>query len=528
MEKEQAYKLLNESDDGECFKDFSESLKKDAELARIAVDKKPGNIRHISKTLLDNREFMLDLIARTNFLENTGFLSMIPAHYRSDKDIVLGILSTWDSSSLKHASDELRNDPDVVWCAMFKNGILWSPLAYEFAGKEILKDTDFLKKCVAELKSYRASHRQELIQSIKNWHKLALATEKGKDAGKIEEIKIKLKKLKKEMKEASNSYYREKASKELADIISSISDLGDNASLLKLLVEVDYLQNDYECKTRGKSTSVISKKLLEDEKFASSIMKVTEGEVLEKLPEKYRNNINFVKENIGEKTKASSLHSSLRENKEFLLELTHSVRIFKFKEFPIEKLWTDKDFVLSVVKINGLYLENAVDHLKKDKEIVFAALESYPYSVIYADPEFHKDREYMRLAMSSENSAAAECLREPLLSDLQFLLESISKIKKKKQSGLSNLTRSLMRTVPLTLRSNKELVIPCLELNGWAIESVPEEIKYDKDVLKAAFKSGAAAYKELDLKKLQTLYTKPELKEILKSDFYLNEILNAK
>ena len=51
MEKEQAYKLLNESDDGECFKDFSESLKKDAELARIAVDKKPGNIRHISKTL---------------------------------------------------------------------------------------------------------------------------------------------------------------------------------------------------------------------------------------------------------------------------------------------------------------------------------------------------------------------------------------------------------------------------------------------------------------------------------------------
>ena len=70
-----------------------------------------------------------------------------------------------------------------------------------------------------------------------------------------------------------------------------------------------------------------------------------------------------------------------------------------------------------------------------------------------------------------------------------------------------------MRTVPLTLRSNKELVIPCLELNGWAIESVPEEIKYDKDVLKAAFKSGAAAYKELDLKKLRTLYTKPELKE---------------
>jgi len=528
MDKEQAYKLLNESYDGDCFKDFSKTLKDDAELARIAVEKKPENINHIGKTLLNNREFMLDLVARINFLENTGFLSMLPEHYRKDKEMVMGILSTWDSSSLKYASDELRNDPDIVWCAMFKNGILWSPLVYEFAGKEILKNAEFLQKCIAELKSYRASHRQELVQSIKNWHKLALAAEKGKDEGRIEEIKIKLKKLKKEVKDSSNSYYREKASKELMDIIKSNSDLGDNPSLMKLLVEVDYLQNEYGSQIRGSSASIISNKLFADEKFSSSLMKITQGEILDKLPEKYKTNVKFIKENIGEKTKADSLGVSLRENKEFLLELTQLVRVFKFKEFPIKKLWGDRDFVLSAVKINGLYLENAVEKFKKDKEIVYAALESYPYSVIYADPEFHKDREYMLLAMSSENSAAAESLREPLLSNIEFLLEAISKLKKSKGLGLSNLTRSILRTVPLSLRSNKDLVIPCLELNGWGIESVPEEIKYDIEILKAAFKSGAATHKELNLEKLTKLYNKSELKEIIKNESYLNEVLRKK
>jgi hypothetical protein len=91
--------------------------------------------------------------------------------------------------------------------------------------------------------------------------------------------------------------------------------------------------------------------------------------------------------------------------------------------------------------------------------------------------------------------------------------------------GQTNIARDVLKSVPLTLRRNKQLVILCLELNGWSIESVPDEIKYDKDILVAAFKSGAAVYKDLDLKKLLTLYKPTELKTIIKNEYYLKEVL---
>jgi hypothetical protein len=235
--------------------------------------------------------------------------------------------------------------------------------------------------------------------------------------------------------------------------------------------------------------------------------------------------LKFIKENIGEKTKADSLSNKLRSDKQFMLEIAQLISGFQFKDFPDKTFWNDKAFALEVLKIDGLLLEYVSTNLKGDRDIVFLALSTNPYSVLYADPKFYKDRDYMGLAIEKKSSSVMDMLREPLISDVNFLIESLSKIKKSELGGQTNIARDVLKSVPLTLRRNKQLVISCLELNGWSIESVPDEIKYDKDILVAAFKSGSAVYKDLDLKKLLTLYKPAELKTIIKNEYYLKEVL---
>jgi len=527
MNKEQAHKVLFEYKKGTSFKELSEDIRSDPELARLAVEKDCKNIKYVSGALLNNREFILDLIARTYFGSNAGFLALLPSHYRSDKEIVLSIVSTWDCESLKYASDDLRNDPDVVMAAMFKNEILWSPLVYEFAGEKLLIDKEFLDKCLVRLKLFRRPEKKDIAISLKNWHKLAIAASKGGDAKDLENIKIKLRNLKKDMQKASDSYDRERANKVLKEIMISASSFSNNLTVMKQLIEIDYMQDDYGVFPRGNSVAIVSKKLFDDTKFVSSLMKLTKGEVLNKLPDVYRSNVQFIKENIGEKTKADSLSKALRSDKQFMLEIAQLIPGYCFKDYPEKSFWNSKDFALEILKINGLLLEYLSSNLKGDRDVVFAALSSNSNSVLYADPKFYKDREYMGLAIEGESNSAMERLREPLISDVNFLLESLSKIERDEWGGQSNIARAVLRSVPLALRRNKQLVISCLELNGWSIESVPEDIKYDKEILVAAFKSGAAIYRELDLQKLLSLYKPAELKKIIKNDYYLKEVLGA-
>lgn len=526
MDKDQAYKILSENEKGPSFKDFPESLKKDPELARLAVEKHVDNIAYINKKLLEDRNFILDLVGRVFIRSNAGLLKLLPESYRSDREVVMAVMSTWDCESLKDASDELRNDHEVVWNAMFKNGLLWSPLVYEFAGEKVLGDKEFLDRCLNEIKSFRGAAKKDISTSLKNWHKLSLAKNKGGDSAKIEEIKITLKDLKKEVREASDSYSRGKANKNIISLISSISSFNGNSTLMKLLVELDYSQYEYDQFVRGSSILIISEKLMADKKFASSLMKATNGEALAQLPEQCRRDEQFIRENIGEKTTADSLDKKLRSDINFMLDIAQLIRPFQFKEFPKKSLWGDKDFVLPVVRMNGIMIEYASPELKKDREIALAALVSSPYSVVYADPSLYQDKEYMQAALETDNGNAIECLREPLISDVSFLLDCLSRLKKKGVSGLSNMARAIFRTVPLALRKNKTLILACLELNGWAIENVPEEMRYEKDILAAAFKSGAAAHKELDLDKLRSLFSKSDFKKMIKNDFYIEEIFN--
>jgi hypothetical protein len=64
-------------------------------------------------------------------------------------------------------------------------------------------------------------------------------------------------------------------------------------------------------------------------------------------------------------------------------------------EYISEELKKDKEVVLAAVKQDGYALQYASEELKKDKEVVLAAVKQNGYALKYASEELKKDKEFM-------------------------------------------------------------------------------------------------------------------------------------
>jgi hypothetical protein len=120
----------------------------------------------------------------------------------------------------------------------------------------------------------------------------------------------------------------------------------------------------------------------------------------------------------------------------------------------------------------------------------------------------------MEMALKSGSRAAADHLAEPLLSDIEFLIDCLNGADEGESHGVA---RSLLKRAPRKVRSDKAFLEICLACNGLGIESVPESLQYDAEVLAAAFSSGAPVWKLLDLERLRKTFSKIELEKIVQS-----------
>ena len=74
-------------------------------------------------------------------------------------------------------------------------------------------------------------------------------------------------------------------------------------------------------------------------------------------------------------------------------------------EHAVNNLKKDKEIVLAAVKKRGYALEYAHKSLKKDREIVLEAVKEEGYALEYADRKFRKDREIVLEAVKNDGSA---------------------------------------------------------------------------------------------------------------------------
>jgi hypothetical protein len=84
--------------------------------------------------------------------------------------------------------------------------------------------------------------------------------------------------------------------------------------------------------------------------------------------------------------------------------------------------WSNKEFVLATVAIDGYNLEYASDNLKDDKEVVLIAVTENGDALGYASDNLKNDKEIVLAAVTAD-SWALQFANQDLRNDVYFLYE---------------------------------------------------------------------------------------------------------
>jgi hypothetical protein len=85
-----------------------------------------------------------------------------------------------------------------------------------------------------------------------------------------------------------------------------------------------------------------------------------------------------------------------------------------------KKLWTNKDFVLTALRRNGLLLEHVPQELKRDREVVLTAVEGYDHTFYFAPEDLKSDRTFVLIVVQKKCEALAYAAKH-LKSDADFV-----------------------------------------------------------------------------------------------------------
>ena len=510
-DKDVIFKIVSTWPHEDGFKHASARLRGDKDMAHAAVQGRAGNLEYISDELKNDQKFTFNLVASVYMGDSA--LKYLPESYRSNREFVHVLLKR-DYQSFALISKELQNDPEIAWRAMFECNIWYAPtFCFKHAGPAVQTDKELFKKITAQVKGFQSS--KELVDELKEVHKLALANLKGADAGALAQVKSELKKLKKEVAEA-DSWSASKLNKQFIELLSRLKSFSNNKKIMEAAIEVDIAQKSFYVKNIGQSLTLPDISLQKDMTFWGAVMMATDGRVYEYLPEAVRSTPDFLLNNMSSGVRADSVPTALREDPKYLLHLAETLGssgrlflVFRVKHLVDKKLLSDKKFIESFAMHDASILNDASVAIKKDKSIFKKALTKFPNCIIYADPSVLADEALLIESVKNGGHAFIDKLTLDQLCNKKLMLELIN-VRKKDDI----LARNIMRAVGYELKKDKELAKACVAINGWAIENVDESIKYDKDILTAAFKSGAHVYKELDMEKLKSLFDITQIRKM--------------
>ena len=174
----------------------------------------------------------------------------------------------------------------------------------------------------------------------------------------------------------------------------------------------------------------------------------------------------------------------LKANKEFIKSLV-SINGFVLKDLS-DELKNDKDVVLTAVKQNGGTLEYASDELKADKDVVVVAVSNPNIkdtfgnrgSLKHASDELKADKEVVIAAVSNEGNALRYA-SEALKADKEVVMTAIS------CEGLTSRSYCIKYALK-DFNPDKEIVMAIVSKLGNALEHAANEFKADKEVVMAA------------------------------------------
>lgn len=145
----------------------------------------------------------------------------------------------------------------------------------------------------------------------------------------------------------------------------------------------------------------------------------------------------------------------LFNDKSFIIEVIDNTNIDVFSFFSNDLL-DNKEIAIKIVSKRGLDLEFCSDTLRKDFDVVYAAVKSNWEALKYADEDLRSDGTVAKLYILSNN-----------YSNLRYLGKK--------------------------LKNDKNFLLPFISMNGNLIKGVSEELKNDKDVVRCAVLSDVSS-----------------------------------
>ncbi len=148
--------------------------------------------------------------------------------------------------------------------------------------------------------------------------------------------------------------------------------------------------------------------------------------------------------------------------------------------------WSNKEYVIAAVKLNGGDLYDVSSRLRKDPEVVLAALRAYHGAVQlgpirYADASLKKNREFMLEAIKSDASTFRYA-DESLQKDRVFVLDSVRQ------------NSSMLSLVDASFKRDREIVLTAVRQSGSALQFADESFRNDRDIVLAAAQQDSAAF----------------------------------
>ena len=130
---------------------------------------------------------------------------------------------------------------------------------------------------------------------------------------------------------------------------------------------------------------------------------------------------------------------------------------------------SDRPFIESVVKMNGLALEHASKSLKSDREVVLAAVTQDGMAIHHAAKQLRMEREVLLVAVQSSEQLFCQLYDEN--KNKRMVVELVS------QKG------SLLKVAPDVLRNDREVVLAAIGNDVTAFAYASGVLKNDREVL---------------------------------------------
>lgn len=329
----------------------------------------------------------------------------------NDKEFMLALLA-YNGTYLEHASEELKADKEIIMAAL-QSGY---SLLYEHVSDALKTDKDFL----LEIVSLDAFCLEFFSEELKQDEQIVLAAAKNFGDAALEFGAEKFK---------TNKNILNEVVKNSQDALSFLAENEKNDKKL-VITAVDHngyalqyaseqLRNDKDVviaavRNWGLALKYASKELQSDKDVVITAVR-NKGENLQYASEELQNDKDVALAALLTTPIAFGyISEKLRSDKEIILHalaqkyMYSTGKVINDLDFSIsdnipEKLKADKDFVLEMVKVNGMVLGCVSDELKVDKDVVTLAVKNNgkAYTHFEWEEETFYDKEIILAAASN-------------------------------------------------------------------------------------------------------------------------------